>query len=229
MLAAAGRASRAGGRSLAPAGGPREPLDAVRFLGNRSSGRMGIELAAEAARRGAKVTLLAANLSVPPPDGVELVETPTAADVRREALARADADVVIMAAAVADYRPAEALAGKRAKDGNSWRVDLEPTADVLAELGSRRDDGQVLVGFAADTGDQGLARAREKLANKRASLFVFNDVGRHDIGFDAPDNEVVLLTRAGERRVGKAPKAVIAAEVLDEVERLLAGGDAGAR
>lgn len=229
VLGTAKRGPLAGRRVLVSAGGTREPLDAVRFVGNRSSGLMGTELAAEAARRGAAVTLLAANLSVPPPDGVELVQTPTAADLLREALARGDADVVIMAAAVADYRPAEALAGKRPKDSNSWRVDLEPTADVLAELGSRREDGQVLVGFAADTGERGLARAREKLANKRASLFVFNDVGRDDIGFDAPDNEVVLVLRAGERRVGKAPKAVIAAEVLDEVERLLAGGDAGAR
>jgi len=232
LLDAVTGGSLAGRRVLISAGGTREPLDAVRFLGNRSSGLMGVELAAEAARRGAAVTLLAANLTVRPPEEVEVVETPTAADLLREALARRDADVVIMAAAVADYRPAEALAGKRPKDQNSWRVELEPTVDVLAELGSRRANGQVLVGFAADTGAQGLARAREKLANKRAALFVFNDVGRNDIGFDAPDNEVVLLTGAGERRVGKAPKAEIAAAVLDEVERLLAesdGSDAGAR
>src|SRR5581483_10772649 len=109
-----------GKRVLVSAGGTREPLDAVRFVGNRSSGRMGVALAAEAARRGARVTLLAANLAVPAPAGVEVVETPTAADLEREALARADADVVVMAAAVADYRPAVARTDKRPKDAATW-------------------------------------------------------------------------------------------------------------
>ena len=171
---------------LVSAGGTREPLDAVRFVGNRSSGRMGVALAAEARRRGAQVTLLAANLAVPAPAGVELVETPTAADLEREALARAaEADVVVMAAAVADYRPAEALAAKRPKDTATWTLELEPTIDVLSELGERRRDGQLLVGFAAETGEPGLERAREKLARKGADLFVLNDVSRPDIGFDA--------------------------------------------
>jgi phosphopantothenoylcysteine decarboxylase/phosphopantothenate--cysteine ligase len=210
-----------GKRVLVSAGGTREPLDAVRFVGNRSSGRMGVALAAEAARRGARVTLLAANLAVPAPSGVELVATPTAAELEREALARAGADVVVMAAAVADYRPAEPLAAKRGKEEAAWTVELEPTADVLALLGERRRDGQVLVGFAAETGDDGLERARAKLERKRADLFVFNDVSRADIGFDAADNEVTLLSAAGERRVEKAPKEAIAAVVLDEVERLL--------
>ena len=146
---------------LVSAGGTREPLDAVRFVGNRSSGRMGVALAAEARRRGAEVTLLAANLAVPAPAGVELVETPTAADLEREALARAaEADVVVMAAAVADYRPAEALAAKRPKDTATWTLELEPTTDVLSALGERRRDGQLLVGFAAETGEAGLERAR---------------------------------------------------------------------
>jgi phosphopantothenoylcysteine decarboxylase/phosphopantothenate--cysteine ligase len=210
-----------GKRVLVSAGGTREPLDAVRFVGNRSSGRMGVALAAEAARRGARVTLLAANLSVPAPVGVEVVETPTAAELEREALARADADVVVMAAAVADYRPAEALAAKRPKDAAAWTLELEPTTDVLAALGERRRDGQLLVGFAADHGETGLERAREKLARKNADLFVFNDVSRDDIGFDAPDNEVTLLTAAGARPLGKAPKEKIAAAILDEVEKLL--------
>ncbi|MBV8256940.1 MAG: bifunctional phosphopantothenoylcysteine decarboxylase/phosphopantothenate--cysteine ligase CoaBC, partial [Actinobacteria bacterium] len=155
----------AGKRVLVSAGGTREPLDSVRYVGNRSSGRMGVALAAEAARRGAEVTLLAANLAVPPPAGVEVVATPTAADLEREALPRAaEADVVVMAAAVADYRPAEAIAAKRPKDSAAWTVELEPTTDVLAAIGSRRRDGQVIVGFAADHGDRGLERAREKLA-----------------------------------------------------------------
>jgi phosphopantothenoylcysteine decarboxylase / phosphopantothenate---cysteine ligase len=211
----------AGKRFLISAGGTREPLDAVRYLGNRSSGRMGVAIAEEAARRGADVTLLAANLAVSTPPGVMVIETPTAADLEREALARADADVVVMAAAVADYRPSTQSPGKRPKDGSSWSVELEPTADVLAALGAARRAGQVLVGFAADTGSGGLERAREKRVAKNADLFVFNDVSRADIGFDALDNEVVVLSGNGERTVEKAPKGVVAATVLDEVERLL--------
>jgi len=216
-----------GRRVLVTAGGTREPLDAVRFLGNRSSGRMGAALAAEARRRGAEVTLVASNLAVPAPVGVDVVEAPTAADVARETLARGDADVVVMAAAVADYRPAEAVGGKRSKDGEPWTVTLEPTTDVLRELGSGRDPGtrRVLVGFAADHGERGLERAREKLGNKRADLIVFNDVGRNDIGFDSPENEVVLVSADGERRIEKAAKEGVAGEILDEVVRRLQGRD----
>jgi phosphopantothenoylcysteine decarboxylase / phosphopantothenate---cysteine ligase len=218
----AGTGPLAGRRVLISAGGTREPIDAVRYVGNRSSGRMGVALAAEAHRRGARVTLLGANLTVAAPPGVELVETPSAADLEREAIARGpEADVVIMAAAVADYRPAEALATKRPKDRAAWTVELEPTTDVLAELGRVRVPGQVLVGFAADQGQRGLERAREKRTNKNVDLVVFNDVGRDDIGFDARDNEVVLVSGAGERTVSKAPKDEIATAILDEVERLV--------
>ncbi|MGH3134381.1 MAG: bifunctional phosphopantothenoylcysteine decarboxylase/phosphopantothenate--cysteine ligase CoaBC [Gaiellaceae bacterium] len=210
-----------GRRVLVSAGGTREPLDAVRFLGNRSSGRMGVALAAEASSRGADVTLLAANLAVTPPPGVTVVDTPTAADVEREALARADADVIVMAAAVADYRSTAPIGSKRAKDGEAWTVELEPTVDVLAALGASRRPEQVLVGFAADGAGTGVERAREKRLAKRADLFVFNDVTRTDIGFDVSENEVVVLSDAGERHVAKAPKREIAAAVLDEVERLL--------
>jgi phosphopantothenoylcysteine decarboxylase/phosphopantothenate--cysteine ligase len=215
----------AGKRVLVSAGGTREPVDAVRYVGNRSSGRMGVALAAEARRRGAQVTLLAANLGVPVPAGVELVETPSAADLEREALARAaEADVVVMAAAVADYRPAEALATKRPKDASTWTLELEPTTDVLAALGERRREGQLVVGFAAETGGDGLERAREKLARKRADLLVLNDVSRTDIGFDTYENEVTLLTPSGERAIAKAPKDVIAAAILDDVEALIRDG-----
>jgi phosphopantothenoylcysteine decarboxylase/phosphopantothenate--cysteine ligase len=211
-----------GKRVVVSAGGTREPLDAVRYVGNRSSGRMGVALAEEAGRRGADVTLLAANLAVPAPAGVTLVETPTAADLERETLARADADVIVMAAAVADYRPgAGQVDEKRAKDGDSWTVELQPTTDVLAAIGANRTAEQVLVGFAADPGENGLSRARDKRIAKNADLFVFNDVGRPDIGFDSPDNEVVVLSAGGERTIAKAPKPVVAAAVLDEVERLL--------
>ena len=159
------------------------------------------------------------------PAGVELVETPTAADLEREALARApEADVVVMAAAVADYRPAEALAAKRPKDAATWTLELEPTTDVLSVLGERRRDGQLLVGFAAETGEGGLERARQKLARKGADLFVLNDVSRPGIGFDAPDNEVTLLAASGERPLAKAPKEEIAAAILDEVEALIGHG-----
>ncbi len=211
-----------GKRVLVSAGGTREPLDAVRYVGNRSSGRMGVALAEEARRRGADVTLLAANLAVAPPTGVAVVETPTAADLAKEAFARPDATIVLMAAAVADDRPAEAIAGKRSKDAGAWSLELEPTEDVLAELGRRRSNGQLLVGFAADHGDAGLERARGKLAAKAVDLIVFNDVSRDDIGFDAPENEVVMVSADGERAVERAPKSSIAAAVLDEVERLLA-------
>jgi phosphopantothenoylcysteine decarboxylase/phosphopantothenate--cysteine ligase len=210
-----------GRRVVVSAGGTREPLDAVRFLGNRSSGKMGVALAAEARRRGADVTLLAANLSVAPPPGIDVVETPTASDLEREALARADADVIVMAAAVADYRPAAPSATKRPKDAEHWTVDLEPTADVLAALGAARRPGQVLVGFAADGAESGLDRARAKLLAKNADLVVFNDVSREDVGFDADDNEVVLIANGSERLFPKAPKSAIAAAILDEVERLV--------
>jgi phosphopantothenoylcysteine decarboxylase / phosphopantothenate---cysteine ligase len=214
-----------GKRVVVAAGGTREPLDAVRFLGNRSSGRMGVALAVEADRRGAAVTLVGANLAVPAPDGVELVSAPSAEDVAREVLARADADLVLMAAAVADYRPAERLDGKRPKDDAPWALSLEPTLDVLAVLGERRRNGQLLVGFAAETGDDGLERARRKLSNKGVDLVVYNDVSREGVGFDAVDNEVVLVTEGGERQVARAPKQEIAAEIFDEVERLLGERD----
>ncbi len=206
---------------LVTAGGTREPLDSVRFVGNRSSGRMGVALAEEARRRGADVTLLAANLAVPAPPGVTVVETPTAADLARAARAHGGADVVLMAAAVADYRPAEARAGKRPKDGEPWRLELVPTVDVAAELGARRANGQVLVAFGAESGEAGLARKRRMLDDKNVDLVVYNDVGREDIGFDSVDNEVTLLTRRGDRHVPKASKQEIASVVLDEVERLL--------
>jgi phosphopantothenoylcysteine decarboxylase/phosphopantothenate--cysteine ligase len=209
----------AGKTVLVTAGGTREPLDSVRFVGNRSSGRMGVALAEEARRRGAEVTLLAANLAVPVPAGVAVIETPTAADLAREAKARARADVVLMAAAVADYAP-EPIDGKRPKSGRDWQVRLQPTEDVLAALGASKN-GSVLVGFGAEAGETGLERKRKMLADKHLDLVVFNDVSRDDIAFDSPDNEVTLVTADGERTVAKAPKPEIAAAILDEVEALL--------
>jgi phosphopantothenoylcysteine decarboxylase / phosphopantothenate---cysteine ligase len=216
--------SLAGKHVVVSAGGTREPIDLVRFVGNRSSGRMGVALAAEAKRRGADVTLVYANGSIPPPAGVEVVPAATAADVRREMLARGDADVVLMAAAVADYRPSKPEEGKRPKDGEMWSLDLEPTEDVLAELGSMPGNGRVLVGFAADSGERGLERTREKLANKRGNLFVYNDVSQSGIGFEAEENELVLVSARGERRIGRRSKEECAVAILDEVEGLLGGG-----
>jgi phosphopantothenoylcysteine decarboxylase / phosphopantothenate---cysteine ligase len=216
--------SLAGRHVVVSAGGTREPIDLVRFVGNRSSGRMGVALAAEAKRRGAVVTLVYANGSFPPPAGVEVVPAPTAADMRREMLARGDSDVVLMAAAVADYRPSKPEEGKRPKDGKMWSLDLEPTEDVLAELGSMPSNGRVLVGFAADSGERGLERAREKLANKRGNLFVYNDVSQSGIGFEAEENELVLVSARGERRIGRRSKEECAVAILDEVEGLLGGG-----
>jgi phosphopantothenoylcysteine decarboxylase/phosphopantothenate--cysteine ligase len=205
---------------LVTAGGTREPLDAVRFVGNRSSGRMGVALAEEAQRRGAEVTLVASNLTVPAPGGIEVVDAPTAADVER-ATTGTEADVVLMAAAVSDYRPAQTDEAKRPKSEETWTIELEPTADVLQGLGEGRKNGQVLVGFAAETADNGLERARRKLADKQVDLVVYNDVSRDDVGFDSEDNEVVIVSAQGERRVEKAPKETIAAAILDEVEHLI--------
>jgi phosphopantothenoylcysteine decarboxylase / phosphopantothenate---cysteine ligase len=210
-----------GRRVLVSAGGTREPLDAVRFVGNRSSGRMGVALAQEARRRGARVTLLAANLAVEAPHGVEVVLTPTADDLLRAAVANSDADVVLMAAAVADYRPAETSEAKRAKGAEPWTIRLEPTEDVVRKLASRRENGQVIVAFGAEQGEAGLERKRAMLADKNVDLVVYNDVSRSDVGFDAKDNEVVLITREGEKRIAKAPKSRIAAAVLDEAVALL--------
>jgi phosphopantothenoylcysteine decarboxylase/phosphopantothenate--cysteine ligase len=212
----------AGKRVLVTAGGTREPLDSVRFLGNRSSGRMGVALAEEARRRGAEVILLAANLQVDPPYGVETIPTPTAESMLDAALALPDVDVALLAAAVADYRPAETLSAKRPKDEHAWTVELAPTGDVAKALGAQKRAGQVLVVFGAEHGEEGLDRKRAMLETKNADLVVYNDVARSDIGFDSHDNEVVLVTRDREREVAKTAKRAVAAAVLDAVEELLA-------
>jgi phosphopantothenoylcysteine decarboxylase/phosphopantothenate--cysteine ligase len=212
--------SLAGRRVLVTAGGTREPIDSVRFVGNRSSGRMGVALAEEARRRGADVVLLAANLAVEAPPGVDVVQTPTA-DAMYAAAVESDFDLALLAAAVADYRPVAALAGKRPKDERGWALELAPTRDIARDLGARKRPGQVLVAFGAEHGEAGLERKRAMLETKNVDVVVFNDVGVAGIGFDAADNEVVLVTRDGDRRVARAAKPAIAAAILDEVERLL--------
>jgi phosphopantothenoylcysteine decarboxylase/phosphopantothenate--cysteine ligase len=209
-------------RVLVTAGGTREPIDSVRYVGNRSSGRMGLALAEEAARRGADVTLICANVSLPTPDGVRTVQVETAAELLDAAGAAFQrADVLLMAAAVADFRPAGALDDKIAKSGRErLALELEPTEDVLAALGGRRRPGQTLVGFAAEHGEGALERGRAKLERKRLDAVIVNDISRRDIGFDAAENEVTIVTTAGERQVPRGPKPAIAAAILDAVERL---------
>jgi phosphopantothenoylcysteine decarboxylase / phosphopantothenate---cysteine ligase len=210
--------SLAGRRMVVTAGGTREPLDAVRYLGNRSSGRMGVAVADEAARRGAAVTLLLAAAVASPLAPMRTVRVETAAELRAATLREAEtADIVVMAAAVADYRPAAPAEGKRRKDGDAWLVELEPTADILAELGAARRPGTTLVGFAAEHGDGAVERAREKLRRKGADMIVVNDISRSDIGFDSELNEVVLVTSNEETLISRRSKQACAAAILDWV------------
>jgi phosphopantothenoylcysteine decarboxylase / phosphopantothenate---cysteine ligase len=214
-----------GVRVLVSAGGTREPIDSVRFLGNRSSGRMGFALAAEAARRGATVTLVCANTSLPHPPGVEVIAVETAAELGvacRQAFA--DTDVLLMAAAVADFRPAEIAARKLKKDEGPPALELEPTEDVLAALSAARRAGQILVGFAAEHGGGARAYGAGKLERKRLDAIVINDISQPGIGFDAAENAVTILTADGAARdVPRADKRQVAGAVLDEVQRLRAG------
>jgi phosphopantothenoylcysteine decarboxylase/phosphopantothenate--cysteine ligase len=224
LLAAIERAlshSRAldGLRVLVTAGGTREPIDAVRYVGNRSSGRMGFALAEAAAARGATVTVIAANVALPRRAGIAYVDVTTAAELA-EAAERCfpDSDVLLMAAAVADYRPGEAHAGKLKKDeAGELNLRLVRTTDVLSALASARRPGQVLVGFAAEHGEGALAHARGKLERKGLDAVVLNDVSDPSIGFDSADNEVVIVTPGGDHPVPKAAKAEVAGAILDMV------------
>jgi phosphopantothenoylcysteine decarboxylase / phosphopantothenate---cysteine ligase len=213
-----------GVRVLVTAGGTREPIDSVRYVGNRSSGRMGFALAAQAARRGAEVTLVAANVSLAPPPGVDVVPVATAADLAAACRDRfGGSDVLLMAAAVADFRPRDPAGHKLKKDAGPPRLELEPTEDVLSALAPQRRPGQVVVGFAAEHGDDAVAYARGKLERKGLDAIVVNDISQPGIGFDAEENEVTVVLPAGrEHRLARAGKERIADGVLDEVERLLA-------
>jgi phosphopantothenoylcysteine decarboxylase/phosphopantothenate--cysteine ligase len=208
-------------RVLVSAGGTREPIDPVRFIGNRSSGRMGLALAEAAARRGADVTLVAANVSLPAPPGVRRVDVETAAELEA-ALEREfeSSDILVMAAAPADFRPRQAAGEKIHREGpGRLELDLEPTDDILAALTSRRHEGQTIVGFAAET-EAGLDRAREKLERKGADAIVLNDVSRAEIGFESAENEVVIVERGGEYPVPLASKEAVAGAILDRIEAL---------
>jgi phosphopantothenoylcysteine decarboxylase / phosphopantothenate---cysteine ligase len=223
--ALAGTRTLAGARVLVSLGGTREPLDPVRYLGNRSSGRMGAAIVAEALARGAEVTAVAAATTVDPPAGARVVRVETAQQLYDAVLAEADAqDVLVMAAAVADFRPKRAAEGKLKKDQGVPEVVLEPTPDTLAELGHRRRPGQVLVGFAAETGDH-LAGARRKLQAKHLDLVVLNHVEGATSAFGADDADAYLVDADTVEELPRTSKAAIAARLLDRVEALRAEGD----
>jgi len=207
-------------RALVTAGGTREPIDPVRFIGNRSSGRMGIALAAAAARRGAEVTLIAANVSLPAPAGVRRLDVETAAQLAEVAEREFPAaHVLLMAAAPADFRVAEPAEGKLKRAG-ALELSLEPTEDILASLSAGRRPGQTVVGFAAEHGGEAVERARGKLRRKGADLIVLNDVSNPEIGFESDRNAVTLIGAETEREVPIDSKDAIAEAILDEVARL---------
>ncbi len=211
-------------RVLISAGGTREPIDAVRFVGNRSSGRMGFALADEAAALGADVTVVAANVALARNPRVRYVDVATAAELQQAcAAAFAGCDVLVMAAAVADFRPAGTAAGKLKKAGRErLTLELEPTADVLSALAAARVPGQTIVGFAAEHGPGALDYGREKLARKCLDAIVVNDVSAAGVGFDAVDNEVTIISAVGERHVPRATKADVARAILQTIDALRA-------
>ena len=209
-------------RVLVTAGGTREPIDSVRFIGNSSSGRMGLALAQAARARGAEVAVVAANVALPRPVGVAWHEVVTAAQLAEACEREFPAcDVLLMAAAVADFRPIAPTDGKLKKAGREHlRVELEATPDVLKTLAAGRRPGQTLVGFAAEHGSGAIEYGRGKLEEKGLDAVVVNDISRSDIGIGAERNEVEILTAAGEQHVPLAAKAAVAAAILDAVERL---------
>jgi phosphopantothenoylcysteine decarboxylase / phosphopantothenate---cysteine ligase len=209
------------------AGGTRVPIDSVRFIGNRSSGRMGLALAEEAARRGADVTLLAANVTLPPPSGVETVPVETTDELGAAVRERFPAaDVLVMAAAPADFRPSTSEAGKLNREGAGFALELQPTEDIVAGVAASRRPDQTVIGFAAEHGEGAVERGRAKLARKGLDAVVVNDISRTDIGFDTEENEVTIVLAGGEQEVGRAPKSTVAAAILDAVERLRSGLEA---
>jgi phosphopantothenoylcysteine decarboxylase/phosphopantothenate--cysteine ligase len=215
----------AGVKVLITAGGTREPIDAVRFIGNSSSGRMGLALAQAALARGAQVSVIAANVAFPHPAGARWIEAPTAAQMQHACeLELPGCDVLLMVAAIADFRPAASVNGKiKKREQTTLTLELEPTPDVLAGLGAVRAEGQTLVGFAAEHGPQGPEHARAKLAEKHLDAIVLNDIARSDIGFGAAENEVRLIASGWELPIEKASKRAVAEAILDAVATLREG------
>lgn len=217
-------ATLAGRRVVVSAGPTYEDIDPVRFVGNRSSGRMGYAVAAEAVRRGAQVVLVSGPTHLDPPPGVETARVRSAADMHRAVLQHASAaDAVVMAAAVADYTPATVADQKIAKGDGGMSLPLVRTTDILAELGrlpSRKDGRPVLIGFAAETIDV-LAHADEKRRRKGVDLIVANDVSRSDAGFEVDTNQVTFVDDRGLETLPLLSKAEVAARILDRIEALL--------
>jgi phosphopantothenoylcysteine decarboxylase/phosphopantothenate--cysteine ligase len=209
----------AGETVLITAGPTREPIDPVRYIGNRSSGKMGYALAEAAMRMGAKVILVTGPSALPPPDGADVVLVQTADEMRRAVMAKlADATVVIKAAAVADYTPKQ-VAGQKIKRKGPMTLELEPTVDIAAELGKRRRPDQLLIGFAAET-ENAHANARKKLESKSLDAIVLNDVSKAGIGFDSYRNAVTIVTRHESHDIPEASKPEIAREILKFVTAL---------
>jgi phosphopantothenoylcysteine decarboxylase/phosphopantothenate--cysteine ligase len=215
-----GAADLSGRRVIVTAGATHEPIDAVRFIGNRSSGRMGFAIAAEAAARGADVTLVTGPATADRPGGVRLVEVATAEEMLAATrTAVRDADALVMAAAVADFRPSSAVGGKLKKDAGAPRLELVPTADILSELGP--DDGRVTVGFAAETEDLEAA-GRRKLDAKRLDLIVVNEVGRPETGFGSDTNDALVISADGDDAPLRTwTKRALAREICDRLVKLL--------
>jgi phosphopantothenoylcysteine decarboxylase/phosphopantothenate--cysteine ligase len=205
---------------LVTAGPTREPVDPVRFLSNRSSGKMGYALAEAAVCRGARVILISGPVHLPAPEGVEVVQVQTALEMREAVMSRLDeASIVVKTAAVADYYVANVPRQKVKKTPLRYSLELEPTPDILAEIGRRKQD-QILIGFAAET-ENLVPEARRKLESKNCDMVVANLVSQDGTGFESEENEVVLVQRTGENlRLAKAPKRVIADQVLDQILKL---------
>ena len=210
-----------GRKVVVTAGGTREAIDPVRYVGNRSTGKQGYAMAEAAVARGAEVTLIS-TVELEVPVGVDLVSVESASQMHEAVLERADADVIIMAAAVADFRPADTSDSKIKKDGGPPELLLEATVDILSNLGSSKLPGQVVVGFAAET-DELIAHARMKLEKKNVDVIVANDVSAPEVGFAHETNEVTILEADGcQRHVSLRSKREIADEVLDTVAQILA-------
>jgi phosphopantothenoylcysteine decarboxylase / phosphopantothenate---cysteine ligase len=208
-------------RVLVTAGGTREPIDPVRFVGNRSSGRMGLALAAAARRRGADVTLIAANVALDAEAKVKRIDVGSAAELSTAMTEEfPKAQVLLMAAAPADFRPERVAEGKLKRKGSGLDLHLEPTEDILAGLAAQRAEGQTIVGFAAEHGVGGSGRARDKLVRKAADLIVFNDVSDAEIGFESEKNAVTLISADDEREVQIDSKEAIAEAILERVDEL---------
>jgi phosphopantothenoylcysteine decarboxylase / phosphopantothenate---cysteine ligase len=206
-------------RVLVTAGGTREPIDPVRFIGNRSSGRMGLALAAAAVARGAEVTVIAANVALGAPAGARRIEVETTAELAAAlAIEFPSHDVLLMAAAVADFRPAAVAEGKIEREGDGLELQLTPTEDVVAGAARSRRGEQTIVGFAAERGAEAIERAAEKLAKKGLDAVVYNDVSRPEIGFDSERNEVTIVEPNGRHQVPEASKEEVAEAILDRIE-----------